>query len=90
VARRSVEPAMFVTHDCPKCRGVGRLSGINGAYARWLREKSGVGLREMARRLNVSAAYVSDAERGRCAFPPQWAQAYGAARAAIMGGRRRG
>lgn len=83
---------MFVTHTCQKCSGAGRVSAINGACARWLREKSGVGLREMARRLGVSAAYVSDAERGRRTFPAEWVTSYGSMRlrAAILKGGTRG
>jgi transcriptional regulator with XRE-family HTH domain len=36
-----------------------------GAMARQQRERSGFSLREVARRLDLSAAYVSNLERGR-------------------------
>lgn len=35
-----------------------------GAYARSIRKKSGLSLREVARRMKVSAPFLSDLERG--------------------------
>lgn len=40
-----------------------------GAYVRRLREQKAIGLREMARRLDVSAPYLNDIERGKRAAP---------------------
>lgn len=37
---------------------------LNGAYARECREKAGISLRELARRMKVSAPFLSDLERG--------------------------
>jgi len=36
---------------------------LNGAWARYRRERKGVSLREVARRMELSAAYLSDLER---------------------------
>ena len=41
---------------------------FNGAHFRAVRKRAGVTLREMARRMNVSAAYVSRIERGEKRF----------------------
>ena len=55
-----------------------------GATVREIREAAGTSLRELARRLGWSAAYVSDIERGRRNPPGQateveaWADAIGA------------
>jgi len=56
-----------------------------GAAVRTIREGNGITLRELARRLGWSAAYVSDIERGRRSPPglgtqvQNWADAIGAA-----------
>lgn len=47
---------------CPKCGGSGALP--EPGYLRKLRESKGIQLREIARQMNFSAAYVSDVERG--------------------------
>lgn len=55
-----------------------------GATVRTIRESNGISLRELARRLGWSAAYVSDIERGRRSPPgvgtqvQAWADAIGA------------
>lgn len=55
------------TKACPTCNGSGRVADpvVAGAAYRKRRLKAGIGLREMSRRLDVSAAYLSDLELGR-------------------------
>lgn len=50
---------------CPRCRGVGHLVAINGKWLRGVRERANLSLREVARQLGYSPAYVSDIELGR-------------------------
>lgn len=47
-----------------------------GAAMRKRREDAGVSLREMGRRLGVSAAFLSDLELGRRAWSEERAQSY--------------
>jgi transcriptional regulator with XRE-family HTH domain len=55
-----------MTMRCPKCRGTGRVPDARaiGAVMRQRREKAKRSLRSVARSLEVSAAYLSDLERG--------------------------
>lgn len=57
-----MRPAKYAPHTCIHC-GV-RSETINGAWLRWKRERASLGLRALARRSGVSAAYLSDIERG--------------------------
>mgnify|MGYP001589012925 CR=1 FL=1 len=52
---------------CPRCEGRGWLHNpaFYGALARERRLKAGVTLREVARRMNLTVAYLSDLELGR-------------------------
>lgn len=52
--------------DCPKCDGTGLVPDdvAIGDRLKSKRLKAGVGLREIARRLNVTAPFVSDLEKG--------------------------
>lgn len=50
---------------CPTCDGTGKLLQVNGQWARLQRLKAALSLREVARRVDLSAAYVSDLELGR-------------------------
>lgn len=56
-----------MTMTCPKCDGTGQVIDprMLGQKMRQLRERQGVTLREIARRLDLSAPYVSDLELGR-------------------------
>lgn len=56
-----------MTMTCPKCDGTGHVLNpmAQGNAMRQIRLKAGVAVREMARRLDVSAPYVSDLELGR-------------------------
>lgn len=48
---------------CPRCNGSGLVA--QGSSLRRLREDAGLTLREVARRMGYSAAYVCDIEHGR-------------------------
>ena len=48
---------------CKKCGGTGELP--ESGRMREERERVGVSLREVARRMGISAPYLSDLERGR-------------------------
>jgi predicted transcriptional regulator len=52
---------------CPRCNGTGRLTDdkVTGARMRAMREGKGLTLREVARRMGFSAAYLCDLELGR-------------------------
>jgi predicted transcriptional regulator len=50
---------------CPRCFGKGRIPIYLGADLRAIREASGLSLRELARRLSLSAAYLGDVELGQ-------------------------
>lgn len=56
---------------CRHCNGTGEVPDwrIFGAKVRKARESKGLGLREVARRAECSAAYVSDMERGMRGAP---------------------
>lgn len=65
-------PPAFLVVPCRECGQPRRVR--NGAHLRALRERRGLSLREMARRLAWSASYLSDVERGRrAATPTVWA-----------------
>ena len=57
------EPSLIVMRRCPQCGSLRHAP--NGRHLRALREKKGIGLREMARRLAFSAGFLSDVERNR-------------------------
>lgn len=52
---------------CPRCEGTGMIldPAYQGKQARARRKTANVSLRELARRMNLSAAYLSDLELGR-------------------------
>jgi predicted transcriptional regulator len=52
---------------CPKCNGTGKIQDdvLVGKALRKERTEMGLHLREVARRMGLSAAYVSDLEKGR-------------------------
>lgn len=59
--------ADFPTHCCPECNGKGEVLDDEaiGKEMRFRRETTKLSLRETARRLGFSAAYISDLELGR-------------------------
>lgn len=58
---------MTPKRPCRKCGGTGKESDpvAIGHSMRRLRQRWGVSLREMARRLDISAPYLSDLELGK-------------------------
>ena len=55
------------TNLCPLCGGTGRIlnDAFIGKEMRQLRQSKNITGRELARRLKLSAAYISDLEKGR-------------------------
>lgn len=66
------------TKTCPRCEGTGQVPDpvYIGAQMRRLRGKTGMSLREMARRAGFSAPYISDAELGRRTWSRRLLAAY--------------
>ena len=61
---------------CVHCGGAGYVVRVNPTWLRSTRERAGISLREMARRIGVSAPYVCDVEHGRRAVPDSWRAEY--------------
>ena len=61
---------------CPACLGTGKLYSYSGADLRAVRKRAGVSLRDLARRLDLSAGYVCDVELGRRAVTERMLLAY--------------
>ena len=55
----------FSDNACPKCGGDGSIRLVRPEWLRAQREKAKLTLREVARRLEFSAAYLCDVEHGR-------------------------
>ena len=55
------------TEVCPECGGAGRVDTPEtiGERIRHTRKRLGLSLRELARRVGISAAFLSDIEHGR-------------------------
>lgn len=53
--------------QCPRCSGSGFIPDPRhqGSRARALRREAALSLREIARRMDLSAGYISDLELGR-------------------------
>lgn len=64
----------FVDEPCPTC-GSPR-SCVNGLWLRRVRKEAGLTLREMARRLDLSAPFLCDVERNRRNVSPKVRKAY--------------
>lgn len=66
------------TMPCQNCNGTGRIVDPRsfGASLRASRERVGLTLREMARRLSLSPPFVSDVEQGRRSFSEQNLEKY--------------
>lgn len=50
---------------CPRCGGKGIVDRFDGTALEYARKRAGFGLRELARKLKVSAAHLSDVEHNR-------------------------
>lgn len=59
---------------CPRCGSLEQV--INGLWLRSKRIKAGITLREFARRLDLSAPYISDIETNRRTVTPAILKAY--------------
>jgi len=66
----------YVEGRCGKCATPRKRT--NPAWLRAQRKRAGLTLRELARRLKVSAAFISQIELGLCACPPRFSEAYAA------------
>lgn len=66
---------------CPKCQGVGTIPNPQfvGEQLRKEREAAGVSMREVARRMKMSAPFLSDVENGFRHFSPEHTARYRAA-----------
>lgn len=54
-----------VKYGCEHCNGKGFTMGYNNLVLRKIRESKDISLREAARNMGISAAYLSDIELGR-------------------------
>lgn len=68
------EPVKYKPQPCSMC-GAPR-SVMNGDWLRVRRKRANVTLREMARRLKFSAAYLCDVEKNRRHCSPKIREAY--------------
>jgi transcriptional regulator with XRE-family HTH domain len=59
----------FDVRACPTCGGDGRTRLVNPDWLRMKRNGAGLTLRDVAKRLHISAVYVCDIELGRRAVP---------------------
>lgn len=50
---------------CHHCDGNGTIREINPAWLREVRKKKGISIRQMAKKLKLSAPFISDVELGR-------------------------
>lgn len=64
----------YTTEKCQRCGSIGRV--VDPHWLRAERQDAEITLREMARRLGVSATYLSDIERGRRSAMPRIVAAY--------------
>jgi DNA-binding XRE family transcriptional regulator len=64
----------FKDQPCPHCGAPKRV--VNGEWLRQERKRAGLTLREMARRVGVSAAYLCDIEKNRRNCLPAMRDAY--------------
>ena len=73
-AQRRLGVQKFCDQPCRRCGASEAV--LNGAWLRLRREMAGLTLRELARRLGYSAAYLSDIERNRRNCLPKVREAY--------------
>ena len=64
----------FKSESCSKCGSL--HSVINGAWLRERRKRAGLTLRDFAKRVGVSAPYISDIEKNRRNCLPAMLDAY--------------
>lgn len=68
------KPAMFMDIHCKTCGGVDTV--VDGAYLRWKRQRAGMTLRDLGKKLGVSAVYLSDIELNRRNRLPRVVEGY--------------
>lgn len=68
----------YMLSKCEHCNGTGDFERINPIWLVGRRHVSGLSLREVARRLKLSAAYVSDVENGKRRGNPEIIEFYSA------------
>lgn len=61
---RDDEPILHEV-PCRHCNGKGKVLRLNGRKLAAVREQKEISLRDMAKRLGISAAYLSDVENDR-------------------------
>jgi DNA-binding transcriptional regulator YiaG len=66
--------ALYEHPVCPSCGGLGSIKRVSGAYIREVREAANWSLRQMAKKLGISPAYLSDMELGRRGMSEEIAQ----------------
>lgn len=64
----------FITGACPRCGTPETV--LNGAWLRERRKRAGYSLRDFAKRVGVSAAYICDIEHNRRNCLPGMRDAY--------------
>ena len=64
--KRPLPLSEFATNECPYCEGTGLALNHQGVgqHVRSLRKQADKSLRRVAREMQISAAYLSDLERG--------------------------
>ena len=67
---------LYRTMKCPHCEGTGQLKLYDGAVLRAMREQAKMSLREFAKRLGFSPAYISDIELGKRRAMPAIVEVY--------------
>ena len=67
---------LLISSVCARCKGTGKFMLPDRIAMRRLRKSKGLSVRAMAKRLKVSAPFVSDVELGRRGGPAHVLQAY--------------
>lgn len=58
-------PPRFLSEPCDHCNATGMVERVNPKWLREMRQSAGISLRAMAKRLDISAPFLSDVELGR-------------------------
>lgn len=58
-------PNKYIDIQCKNCVGSGSITTFNGNWIRYVREADHLSLRNAARQLKISAAFLSDIELGK-------------------------
>jgi len=71
---RSKHRGKFIWHPCSRCGQMNRV--VSPEWLRWRREEAGLSGVDVARRVSVSPAFISDIERGLKPVPVNIAKFY--------------